>query len=61
MGFGGATARETYLNIPAILEVAKKSKGTMVHPGYGFLSERAEFAQAVIDAGLKWVGPSRSH
>ena len=54
----GATARETYLNIPAILEVAKKSKATMVHPGYGFLSERAEFAQAVIDAGLKWVGPS---
>ena len=57
-GVAGATARETYLNIPAILEVAKKSKATMVHPGYGFLSERAEFAQAVIDAGLKWVGPS---
>ena len=59
-GVAGATARETYLNIPAILEVAKKSKATMVHPGYGFLSERAEFAQAVIDAGLKWVGPSPS-
>jgi len=59
-GLAGATARETYLNIPAILEVAKKSKATMVHPGYGFLSERAEFAQAVIDAGLKWVGPSSS-
>ena len=57
-GLAGATARETYLNIPAILEVAKKSRATMVHPGYGFLSERAEFAQAVIDAGLKWVGPS---
>ena len=57
-GLAGATARETYLNIPAILEVAKKSKATMVHPGYGFLSERAEFAQAVIDAGFKWVGPS---
>ncbi|MFW2067706.1 acetyl/propionyl/methylcrotonyl-CoA carboxylase subunit alpha [Acinetobacter johnsonii] len=57
-GVAGATARETYLNIPAILDVAKKSKATMVHPGYGFLSERAEFAQAVIDAGLKWVGPS---
>lgn len=56
-GLAGATARETYLNIPAILEVAKKSKATMVHPGYGFLSERAEFAQAVIDAGFKWVGP----
>lgn len=59
-GVAGATARETYLNIPAILDVAKKSKATMVHPGYGFLSERAEFAQAVIDAGLKWVGPSPS-
>lgn len=59
-GLAGATARETYLNIPAILEVAKKSKATMVHPGYGFLSERAEFAQTVIDAGLKWVGPSPS-
>ena len=59
-GLAGVTARETYLNIPAILEVAKKSKATMVHPGYGFLSERAEFAQAVIDAGLKWVGPSPS-
>ena len=59
-GVAGATARETYLNIPAILEVAKKSRATMVHPGYGFLSERAEFAQAVIDAGLKWVGPSPS-
>jgi len=59
-GLAGATARETYLNIPAILEVAIKSKATMVHPGYGFLSERAEFAQAVIDAGLKWVGPSPS-
>ncbi|MDX8276619.1 biotin carboxylase N-terminal domain-containing protein [Acinetobacter pittii] len=59
-GLAGATASETYLNIPAIMEVAKKSKATMVHPGYGFLSERAEFAQAVIDAGLKWVGPSPS-
>ncbi len=57
-GLAGATASETYLNIAAIIEIAKKSKATMVHPGYGFLSERAEFAQAVIDAGLKWVGPS---
>ncbi|ALH96429.1 acetyl/propionyl/methylcrotonyl-CoA carboxylase subunit alpha [Acinetobacter equi] len=56
----GVTAPETYLNIPAIIEIAKKSKATMIHPGYGFLSERAEFAQAVIDAGLKWVGPSPS-
>ncbi|QDK97895.1 ATP-grasp domain-containing protein [Acinetobacter tandoii] len=59
-GLEGATATETYLNIPKILEIAQKSAATMVHPGYGFLSERAEFAQAVIDAGLKWVGPSPS-
>ncbi len=59
-GLAGATASETYLNIRAIIEIAKKSKATMVHPGYGFLSERAEFAQAVLDAGLKWVGPSPS-
>ena len=59
-GLAGATAKETYLSIPAIIDIAKKSKATMVHPGYGFLSERAEFAQAVIDAGLKWVGPSPS-
>jgi acetyl-CoA/propionyl-CoA carboxylase biotin carboxyl carrier protein len=59
-GLAGATAKETYLCIPAIIDIDKKSKATMVHPGYGFLSERAEFAQAVIDAGLKWVGPSPS-
>lgn len=59
-GLAGATAKETYLSIPAIIDIAKKSKATMVHPGYGFLSERAEFAQAVLDAGLKWVGPSPS-
>lgn len=59
-GLAGTTAKETYLSIPAIIDIAKKSKATMVHPGYGFLSERAEFAQAVIDAGLKWVGPSPS-
>lgn len=56
----GATAKDTYLNIDAIIDIAKKSKATMIHPGYGFLSERAEFAQAVIDAGLKWIGPSPS-
>ena len=59
-GLAGTSAKETYLNIAAIIDVAKKSKATMVHPGYGFLSERAEFAQAVLDAGLKWVGPSPS-
>lgn len=59
-GLEGATTTETYLNIPKLLEIAQKSAATMIHPGYGFLSERAEFAQAVIDAGLKWVGPSPS-
>lgn len=59
-GLEGASASETYLNIAKILEITKKSEATMVHPGYGFLSERAEFAQAVIDAGLKWIGPSPS-
>ena len=59
-GLAGKSAKETYLNIAAIIDVAKKSKATMIHPGYGFLSERAEFAQAVLDAGLKWVGPSPS-
>ncbi|OKP00581.1 biotin carboxylase N-terminal domain-containing protein [Xenorhabdus eapokensis] len=55
---GGNSPTETYLNIPRLLDVAKRSGATMVHPGYGFLSERAEFAQAVIDAGLTWIGPN---
>ncbi|MFW2035776.1 biotin carboxylase N-terminal domain-containing protein [Acinetobacter junii] len=54
----GLTAKETYLDINKILEIAKKAQVTMIHPGYGFLSERADFAQAVLDAGLIWVGPS---
>ncbi|MBF7688974.1 acetyl/propionyl/methylcrotonyl-CoA carboxylase subunit alpha [Acinetobacter rathckeae] len=54
----GITAQDTYLNIDAILKVAQQSGATMIHPGYGFLSERAEFAQAVLDAGLIWIGPS---
>lgn len=59
-GLAGDSASETYLNIAAIIAIAQKSKATMIHPGYGFLSERAEFAQAVVDAGMKWVGPSAS-
>lgn len=56
----GATAAETYLNIPSIIAIAKQAGADAVHPGYGFLSENAEFAQAVIDAGLTWIGPPPS-
>ena len=55
---GGAAPRESYLNIPAIIEAAKRSDAHAVHPGYGFLAENADFAQAVIDAELLWIGPS---
>lgn len=55
---GAPAPRESYLNIEKLIDVAKRSGADAVHPGYGFLSERAEFAQAVIDAGLTWVGPS---
>ncbi len=53
----GRTAGETYLNAGALLAAASASGADAVHPGYGFLSERADFARAVIDAGLTWVGP----
>jgi len=57
---GGTTAISTYLNIPRIIEIAKQSGADAVHPGYGFLSENALFAQSVIDAGLIWIGPPPS-
>lgn len=53
----GTTATQTYLDIKKIITAAKDSGADAVHPGYGFLSERADFAQAVIDAGLIWIGP----
>ena len=54
---GGRTATETYLSAHSVIAAAEASDADAVHPGYGFLSENAEFAQAVIDAGLVWVGP----
>jgi acetyl-CoA/propionyl-CoA carboxylase biotin carboxyl carrier protein len=55
---GGTTPGDSYLVIEKVIEAAHKSGADAVHPGYGFLSENGDFAQAVIDAGLTWIGPS---
>jgi acetyl-CoA/propionyl-CoA carboxylase biotin carboxyl carrier protein len=53
----GVSPTDTYLNVPAILDAARSTGAEAIHPGYGFLSENADFAEAVVDAGLAWVGP----
>src|SRR5437867_4394012 len=54
---GPAAPAESYLNVAKILDVARKARATMIHPGYGFLAENPDFARAVTDAGLTFIGP----
>ena len=56
----GSTSADTYLNIPAIIEAASRSGADSIHPGYGFLSESPDLAEAVVGAGLTWIGPTPS-
>src|SRR3954467_9470336 len=54
---GGQTAAESYLNTAAILDAIERSGAEAVHPGYGFFSENADFARAISDRGVAWIGP----
>ena len=58
VSLNGRTTAETYLDVDKVLEACQRSGADAIHPGYGFLSENAAFAQAVIDAGIKWLGPT---
>ena len=58
VALNGRTARQTYLDVEKVIDACRRSDADAVHPGYGFLSENQGFAQAVVDAGLKWIGPS---
>jgi propionyl-CoA carboxylase alpha chain len=58
IALNGKSTGETYLDVAKVLAAAKRSRADAIHPGYGFLSENQAFAQAVIDAGVKWLGPS---